>query len=410
MFDFDGTITTGALGVGALDSSKLFGGYVRIAKLGMVLRLLQEQGAQLYIVSSLGLRATISQWLSDVGLHTFFEKRIYGCEDVGSKPKYQLIRDRIMTPSSMAHDQVLFVVKPQLTAAAPFCQTYHVKSPTGLSDAEAIRICDAAGIKDAMLHVAAEHAKQLYFLKPYEKDPPSGASDQLKRDWEMDLNAVHLVERPNHALANGLRKALLVSQVADAYETHYNSGKFDKKAFEFGPKLELAMQVVILFEKCCRESDIGFTSDGKDCFLQYDQNSRAALSAFVLQACFDDEEKNAFDACLKSLTLMYREHTSAIAHVFEMAHGLDCLRCYDDKQMTKYYTPLAEHLGAAHRQRLATTAESMLRATGNRVLSSPSKQGQADYQKELFFKANTDVVECIRACRSVLPDKEELAG
>ncbi len=172
VFDLDGTITTGALGAGALDSSKLvelFGGSVRIAKLGVVLRLLQEQGAQLYIVSSLGLPATISQWLSAVGLLTFFERHIYKCEDVGSKPKFQLIRERIMTPSSMAHDQVLFVVQPQFAAAAPVCQTYHVKSQTGLSDADAIRICDAAGIKDAMLHVAAENAKQLYFLLPYKK-------------------------------------------------------------------------------------------------------------------------------------------------------------------------------------------------------------------------------------------------
>jgi hypothetical protein len=413
-FDFDGTITTGKLGSDPyifrdLDSTALdtlFGGSVRIAKLALVLRLLQEHGVRLYIVS-LGDRTKIIEWLSDdtVGLCKFFEERIYGSEDVGMKPKYQLIQERIMAPSSMDRDNLLFVdndFERHLAAAAPFCQTYHVKGSTGLTDADVIRICDAVGIKDAMLHVAAEHVKPL-FLKPYRKNPPPGVSDELRRHWEIDLHAVHGVERPNHALANGLRKALLVPPLVEAYRKHETSGNFGKEAFEFGPKLEQAMQVAVLFEKCCRESDISYECEiGPNEYAKYDNNSMKAFSEFMTQAGFSNDEKVPLKQSLNGVKLMYQDDRSAMVHVFEMAHGLDCLRCYSTAEMESRLTTLEERLGADCACRLVTMAEDMLRATGDRVMCSPSEKGRAEYQKELFFKSNTNVIACIEACRSVV--------
>ena len=140
---------------------------MRIAKLAVVFCKLQQHGVQLYIVS-LGVAQKIDEWLAVVGLRRFFE-RIYGSAHVGSEPKFRLIQERIMVPSALAREHVLFVdddFGQHLAAATLFCRTYHAEGPMGLSDADLIRICDDVGVKDAMLHVAGEHVKP-YFLKPY---------------------------------------------------------------------------------------------------------------------------------------------------------------------------------------------------------------------------------------------------
>ena len=67
----------------------------------------------------------------------------------------------------------------------------------------------------------------------------------------MDFDPVHGIERPNHGLANALRKASLVRPVAQAYRELYKGGALGSFAFSEGELL--AMEVALLFEVCGQE-------------------------------------------------------------------------------------------------------------------------------------------------------------
>lgn len=87
-------------------------------------------------------------------------------------------------------------------------------------------------------------------------------------DRFMDYDDVFGVHRPNHGIANAVRKALLVPYVANLHVKHYNGTavkgySFDKQDFALDPQLVFTMQVAMLFEVCGRESDIGFSDDSE---------------------------------------------------------------------------------------------------------------------------------------------------
>ena len=282
-----------------------------------------------------------------------------------------------------------------------------------MSDADMIHIYNFFGFQDGMLRLAAEHVKP-YFLKPYQKKVPDGASDNLLQEWSYDLEPRNGIERPNHALANGIRKAILVTLVIKAYRMSPGvyKAQFGEASFQFTPLHEQVMEVAILFEKCCRESDIGFSSDGplhtgtkvgQKEFLRYDSNSRKALNSFYQQAGFDNAVQATFHDCVAGLKAMYSGHSSAVALTFEMAHGLDCLRCYNKSQLDKeIFKTLTEHLGAEGCQELAIAAENLLRATGDRIMYCPSGNSVPKDVKELFVGCNREVDVCINACRAAL--------
>ena len=92
-----------------------------------------------------------------------------------------------------------------------------------------------------------------------------------------------------------------------------------------------------------------------------------------------------------------------MAHAFEMAHGLDCLRCYFSDQMDGYLTTLSEDVGAEKAHALALDAEAMLIATGDRVMDySPGGHGPRDYVAGPFVSCNKGVGAAIEACRAAL--------
>ena len=65
----------------------------------------------------------------------------------------------------------------------------------------------------------------------------------------MDWEPMHGVQRPNHGLANAMRKAVLVEQVATAMADSTGGA-----SFRFDPSTTATMQVAMLFEVCGRST------------------------------------------------------------------------------------------------------------------------------------------------------------
>ena len=91
----------------------------------------------------------------------------------------------------------------------------------------------------------------------------------------------------------------------------------------------------MIFEKCCRESDIGYhDGDPKDeaapYFLEFDAKSHKEFEQYAKSACLED---GPFRIALRALKEMYSGSSSPGHHILEMAHCLDCLRCNGKKQM-----------------------------------------------------------------------------
>ena len=158
---------------------------------------------------------------------------------------WQLICERIIGPSNLEPGQLLFVDdnSGHIQAAQGRCCTRHISTAGGMSQVDFVFLYRQAGVTFPLLRAAAAYVKPL-FLQPYE-DPPAGASDKLKQAWKMDWRPVYGVERPNHALANGIRKAHLVPIVLDAYRKHFEGSRYGGKAAftTIGPELVEAMQV-----------------------------------------------------------------------------------------------------------------------------------------------------------------------
>ena len=126
-------------------------------------------------------------------------------------------------------------------------------SPANVSSVDHVET-DAHGSSatagDAMLLKAAEHAYDGFFKHAYKQPGPG-----LGSPYYVDLEAQCGVERPNHGLANALRKAALVRPVAEALAAH-GGVKLSSAALD-------AMQVAMVFEACARKSEIGFNDDSK---------------------------------------------------------------------------------------------------------------------------------------------------
>eukprot|EP00966_Prymnesium_polylepis_P034868 810807-Prymnesium_polylepis.3 len=340
----------------------------------------------------------------------------------------QLIYERIIGPSNLEPGQLLFVDDNlgHIQAAQGRCCTRHISTAGGMSQVDYVFLYRRAGVTFPLLRAAAAHVKPL-FLQPYE-DPPAGASNKLKQAWKMDWRPVYGVERPNHALANGIRKAHLVPIVLDAYRKHFVGSKYGGKA-EFtniGPELVEAMQVGrpsthhlspsdllcadVHAIACCRKSDIGYSDDSRN-FLRFGAISREQFRKFGARIKWTGPE---WELCSRTLESMYcPPGATAVQHVVEMAHDLDCIRCYDEEKMANgSLAKLERDLGKGPRDALAIEAERMILATGDRVFSySPSKRQHAgqgflsNYVPGVFAQCNRDVGECLKACEPPLPKR-----
>ena len=91
---------------------------------------------------------------------------------------------------------------------------------------------------NAQLLTAAAYAFANFYSKPYPEHHSANSA------YYMDWAPVFGVERPNHGLANAMRKALLVELIVEAIR------KFSKQTtFNFGSSMLQAMQVAMLFAK-----------------------------------------------------------------------------------------------------------------------------------------------------------------
>ena len=85
---------------------------------------------------------------------------------------------------------------------------------------------------------AAAHVLKEFYSKPYDTPPPTASAA-----YYMDIESVYGVERPNHGLADAVRKALFVPVIAGAYRKDFKGGDgFSQQSFAFEPNMTEAMQ------------------------------------------------------------------------------------------------------------------------------------------------------------------------
>ena len=161
-------------------------------------------------------------------------------------------------------------------------------------------------LPSADLLSAATHVFESYYSRPY--DTPSANAPAA---FYVDLEPVHGVERPNHGLANAIRKAILVLEVAAAL-------KATSPSIDFSPSMLHTMQVAMLFEVTCRKSEIGFNDD-PGVYMQYHDASCAAFNAYAM-----DNTLEGRATCLEALECMYMTPKTAASEpvklVFEVCH------------------------------------------------------------------------------------------
>jgi len=213
---------------------------------------------------------------------------------------------------------------------------------------------------------------------------------------------IQSVHRPNHGLANAVRKACLVPEVATAFAVKQGD------QFRFLPSMLAAMQVGMLFEVCGRKSDIGFGDDPgpPNAFMQYHASSCAAFKAYATQAnSFDVKEATV---CFDALERMYMSPKTAasapVKAIFEACHDLELFRCYGGDRMQQKVRHLKELVGDEAGERLVRLAVQMIKKTGDRLMFSPfADLTTGDYNLSLFTKCSHDVRACLDAIAGVLP-------
>jgi hypothetical protein len=214
------------------------------------------------------------------------------------------------------------------------------------------------------------------------------------------------VHRPNHGLANAIRKAVLVPEVAAAYKAHYSGGAYG--SFDFNSSQLLAMQVAMLFAVCGRENDAGFNVD-RD---QYQRFRAASCRAFDKYARSKDAgiDEAARAMCLEALERMYGKPASARSHpykrVFQTCHNLDLCRCFGGHVMEHKLKALARDVGQPACDTLAQRAECAILATGDRLLFSPTGGSGRGYDRSVFPQCSHQPAVCLKAAMlQVAPSK-----
>mmetsp|Transcript_35533 Transcript_35533/g.93315 ORF Transcript_35533/g.93315 Transcript_35533/m.93315 type:complete len:561 (+) Transcript_35533:2-1684(+) len=216
----------------------------------------------------------------------------------------------------------------------------------------------------------------------------------------MDLEPVDDVHRPNHGLANALRKAALVPEMVAAFKASKCKGYGG--TFNLSQQMIQTMQVAMLFEVCGRESDIGFNDD-PTVFLRYHTNSCKAFEAYA-----KDKELQELSTCLAALERMYMSprpaSSAACKRIFEACHDLDLFRCYGKERMDGKLSALKKEIGEVAGDRLARLAVEMIVKTGDRLMYSPfAELPTGSYSPSVFPKVSKGAQACIDALTGVVP-------
>jgi hypothetical protein len=235
---------------------------------------------------------------------------------------------------------------------------------------------------------AAEYAYMNFYAKKYE---PEHSIPEYQVDLHV-FNEIYRVHRPNHGLANAMRKALLVRPVVSACRGH-------SKGIEFSEAMLSAMEIAMVFESCGRNSEITFTAH-KKMHKQYRDASIRALQKYSSSSSSMTDKELA--SVVEGLRGMYKPGVdSPAAQVFELCHELDLFRCAGEDAMRSRIQSWSRLVGTGtNARKLAMLAESAIRATGDRLCFSPSGGHCAWYNHSIFPRCSgtgsKDASECLR--------------
>jgi hypothetical protein len=260
-----------------------------------------------------------------------------------------------------------------------------------------------------LLH-GATVALRRFYSRGY---PPSAAAYD-------DHEAVHGVERPNHSLANALRKAALAPAVIAALEAN-DAGT----APTFDAEELVALQLALVFAVCGRESEAS-SSDDPEAYARFRRVSCDALVAHVRQRGFAEPVVLAASSALESMrdsgaAVGAGPTAAAMQRVMCMCHDLDLFRCLDEETMTEKLASTVEPFvgGPPAANRLARRAVAAIRASGDRLVSDAPAgdltgctrcDPEVEYDAEAFPRCSLDARECWRAIPASAADAESREG
>ena len=248
-----------------------------------------------------------------------------------------------------------------------------------------------------LLAAAATYAFDTFYCHPYPRPPKDKEHIQdYWQDWEPEFkgDASLAVQRPNHGIANALRKATLMPKVVAAYR-QANPAAFPD-GFDFSPGMQEAMQLTLLFATCGRESDISGSTD-PDAYRAYRKASRDAFDSYATGRIADDLR----NCCTAALESMFRKtHSSSVARVFEVCHELDLFRCVDN--LATKIARIKSELPTTAAESLMRLAEDQIRSTGDRLLFSPTGRGtRDDRDRTLFSRCSRQPDKCLQALEAL---------
>ena len=252
--------------------------------------------------------------------------------------------------------------------------------------------------RESEFQAAAAHVLAAHYSKPY-PPVPAGACAAAHADH----GSAHGVPRPNHGLANAVRKAHLVRLVAAEYAQHYlspGSSQLAPASFEFTPNELVVMEVAMLFEVVGRETEAGFKDDSA-AYGAYKQASCEAFAEYASQRALPSE---IAVLCRDALDHMYCDSSFGAPYgrmcaVFEVCHELDLLRCCGESAMQSKLERVSADAGDEARQALTRFAEGAILATGDRLFYSPSGGSGSDHVAERWAMASLNSEVCIALVR-----------
>lgn len=218
-----------------------------------------------------------------------------------------------------------------------------------------------------------------------------------------------IVERPNHGLANTLRKIYYFSAVVEIFKLNgISSFSFNNVLLDIKSETENIL-TAFFFSLVGRESEISF----KDDYVTYTHFKEASANAYV---GFIQNKPNQYKELISSdKIIFYRNliknpHASMsciVSKIYRICHNLDLFRCYGEKEFDTALESIKYDLGIDHPNtstailtQLQEYAKKCIEATGDQnLVSGIGRNGK------LFVACSTSIETCSSHLNKVsLPD------
>jgi hypothetical protein len=229
---------------------------------------------------------------------------------------------------------------------------------------------------------AAKHAHKEFYRRAFK---PEGNTGQYCDDLHV-FDGNKRVHRPNHGLVNAMRKALLVRPVVSACGGH-------RKGFEFSEPMLCAMEIAMVFESCGRNSEITFSAHPS----RHQEYRRTSIKRLRTYSESISMSGTVLDSIVEGLQGMYRYGLdSPVAQVFELCHELELFRCAPENAMRSRIQRWSQLVGTGtNASKLAMLAEKAIRATGDRLMYSPSGGKETSYDHTKFPLCSNSPRTCL---------------